>query len=61
MATETKIVVDLGTEMEEIGAASGRVPSPGLVPKTDTRVEGRVETTTEIGTGLTLDLDPLLM
>ena len=61
MATETKITVDLGTEMEEIEAAPGRVPSPGAVPKTDMRVEGRVETTTEIGTGLTLDLDLLLM
>ena len=61
MATETKITVDLGTEMEEIGAAPGRVSSPGIVPKTDIRVKDRVETTTEIGTGLTLDLDPLLM
>ena len=61
MATETKIVADVGTEMEEIVATPGRIPSPGVVPKTDMRVEGRVETTTEIGTGLTLDLDPLLM
>ena len=35
--------------MEEIEAAPGRVPSPGAVPKTDKRVEGRVEKTTEIG------------
>ena len=59
--TEIKITKGLGTEMEEIGAAPGRVSSPGAVQITGTRVEGRVEMTTGIGTGLTLDLDPLLM
>ena len=53
--------VDLGTEMEEIEAVPGRVPNPGVVPKTDMRIEGKVEITTEIGTGLSLDPDPLLM
>ena len=33
MAIETKIAVDLGTEMEEIEAVPGRVPNPGTVPK----------------------------
>ena len=61
MAIGTKITVDLGTEMEEIEAAPGRVPNPGVVPKTDMRIEGKVEITTEIGTGLRLDPDPLLM
>ena len=61
MAIGTKIMVYLGTEMEEIEAVPGRVPNPGVVPKTDMRVEGIVETTTEMGTGLSLDLDPLLM
>ena len=61
MAIGTKIMVDPGTEMEEIEAVPGSVPNPGAVPKTDTRIEGKVETTTEIGTGLSLDSDPLLM
>ena len=61
MAIGTKIAVDLGTEMEEIEAAPGRVPNLGAVPKTDMRVEGRVVTTTEIGTGLSIDLGPLLV
>ena len=61
MAIGTKIAVDLGTEMEEIEAVPGRVPNPGAVPKTDMRIEGSVEITTEIGTGLSQDPDPLLM
>ena len=61
MAIGTKIVVHLGTEMEEIEVVPGRVPNPGVVPKTDTRIEGKVEVTTEIGTGLSLDPDPLLV
>ena len=40
MAIGTKITVDLGTEMEEIEAVPGRVPNPGVVPKTDMRIEG---------------------
>ena len=56
----TKIAVDLGTEMEEIETAPGRVPNPGAVPKTDMRIEGKVGITTEIGTYLSLDPDPLL-
>ena len=58
MAIGTKIVVDLGTKMEGIEAAPGRVPNPGAVPRIDTRIEGKVETTKEMGTGLSLDLDP---
>ena len=61
MAIGIKIMVDLGIEMEGIEAAPGRVPNPGTVLKTGTRVEGRVETTIEIETGLSLDLDPLLV
>ena len=60
IAIGTKITVDLGTEMEGIEAAPGRVPNPGEVPKTDTRIEGKVGITTEMGTGLSLHLDPLL-
>ena len=61
MAIGTKIVVDLGTQMKEIEAVPGRVPNPGAVPKTDLRIEGKVGITTEIGTVLSLDPDPLLM
>ena len=32
MAIGTKIVVDLGIEMEGMEAAPGRVPNPGAVP-----------------------------
>ena len=60
IAIGTKITVDLGTEMEEIEAAPGRVLNPRVVPKTNTRIEGKVGITTEIGTGLGLDPDPLL-
>ena len=61
MVIEAKITVDLGTEIGRIGVAPGKVPNLGVVPKTDTKVEGRVEMILEIGTGLNLDLDPLLM
>ena len=60
MAIRTKITVDLGTEMGEIEAAPGRVSNPGTTPKTDTKIEGKVGITTEIGTGLSLDPDHLL-
>ena len=61
IAIGAKIMVDLGIEMEEIEAAPGKVLNPEVVHKTDTRVEGRVEITPEIGTGPSLDLDPLLV
>ena len=61
MAIRTNIAVDLGIEMGGIQAAPGRVPNLEAVPKTDMRVEARVEITSEIGTGLSLDLDSLLM
>ena len=61
MAVGTKIMVDLGTDMEEVEAVPGRVPNLGAVPKTDTRIESKVEITTEIGAGLSLDPDPLLV
>ena len=63
MVIETKIVVDLGIEIEigEIGVAPEKAPTPEAVSKTDMRIEGRVEMMSEIETGLNLDLDPLLM
>ena len=57
MAIGTKIAVGTGIEMEGTEAFPGKVSNPGMVPKTDTRIEGRVETMTEIGTGLNLDPD----
>ena len=63
MVIETKTVADPGIEIEigGIGVAPERAPNPEAVPKIDTRVDGRVEMTTEIGTGLNLDLDSLLV
>ena len=61
MAIEAKITVDLGTETEEIGVAPEKVLNVGAVPKTDTKVEDRVEMTLGLGTGSNLDLDPLLV
>ena len=61
MVIEAKIMVDLGTEIGGIGVAPGKVPNPGADPKTDTKVEGRVGTIPEVGTGLSLDQDHLLM
>ena len=61
MVIEAKIGVDLGTEIGEIGVTPEKVLNLGAVPKTDTKVEDRVEMTLGIGTGLSLDLDPLLM
>ena len=58
MAIGTKITVGPGIEMEGAEAVPGKVPNPGMVHKTDMRTEGRVETMTEIGTGLNLDPDP---
>ena len=58
MVIEIKIMVGLGTETGGIGVAPGKVPNPGADPKTDMKVEGRVGTIPEIGTGL--NLDPLL-
>ena len=63
MVIETKIVAGLGIEIEigGIGIAPGKAPNPEAVPKTDMRIEGRVEMIPDIETGLNLDLDPLLM
>ena len=61
MVIGTKIMVDLGTEMERIEAAPERVPNPGVVPKIDMRVKVRVETVIETETDLSLDLHPHLM
>ena len=63
MVIETKKVVGLRMEIEigEIGVAPEKAPTPGAVPKTDMRIEGRVEMMSEIETGLNLDLDPLLV
>ena len=41
MVIGAKIMADLGTEIEGTEAAPGRVPSPGVVPKTDPKIEGR--------------------
>ena len=51
MAIEAKIAVDLGTETGGIGVAPEKVLNPGVVPKTDMKVESRVEMTLGIGTG----------
>ena len=61
MVIEAKITVDLGTETEEIGVAPEKVVNLGAAPKTDTKVEDRVEMTLGLGTGLNLDLDLLLV
>ena len=61
MVIGAKITVDLGTEIGGIGVAPEKVPNLGAVPKTDTKVEGRVEVILEIGTDLSLDLDARLM
>ena len=60
MVIETKTATDLGIEIE-IGVAPEKAPNPEAVPKTNMKVEGRVEMILERGTGLNLDLDPLLM
>ena len=54
MVIETKIMVDLGIEVEigGIGVTPGKAPTPEAVPKTDTRIKGRVEMIPEIETGL---------
>ena len=63
MVIETRIVVDLGIEIEigGIGLAPEKAPTPEAVPTTDMRIEGRVEMLPEIETGLNLDLDCLLV
>ena len=63
MVIETKITADLGIEIEigGIGVTLEKALNPEAVPKTDTKIEGRVEMIPEIGAGLNLDLDPLLM
>ena len=43
MVTGTKIMVDLGKEIGGIEAVPGRVPNPEVVPKTDMKIEGKVE------------------
>ena len=50
MVIETKIAVDLGIEIEVIGigVATEKAPTPEAVPKTDTRIEGRVQMIPEI-------------
>ena len=61
MVIEIKITADLGIEIGGIGVAPEKAPNPEAVPKIDMRIEDRVEMIPEIGTGLNLDLDPLLM
>ena len=55
MVIEIKIMVDLGTETGGLGVVPGKVPNPGVDPKTDMIVEGRIEMIPDIGTGLNLD------
>ena len=65
MVTETRTMVDPGIEIGigEVGVAPEKVPNPEAVvdPETDTNIGGRVEMIPETGTGLTQDLDPLLV
>ena len=61
MVIEAKIMVDLGTETEEIGVAAKKVLNLGVAPKIGMKVEDRVEMILELGTDLNLDLDPLLI
>ena len=58
---EAKIVIDLGTETDEIGVAQEKVLNPEAAPKTGTKVEDRVEMIPGLRTDPNLDLDPLLM
>ena len=60
---ETRTMADQGIEIEigGIGVAPEKAPNPEAAPKIDTKTEGRVEMMPEIGTGVNLDLDPLLM
>ena len=64
MVIETRTTVDPGIEIEigGIGVAPEKVPNLEAVvdPKTDMRIEGRIEMIPQIGTGLNQDLDPLL-
>ena len=61
MVIEVKIAVDLGTKTGGIGVVPGKASNLEAVPKTDMKVEGRVEIILEIGTGPSLGLDPLLV
>ena len=65
MVTETRTVVDPGIEIGigEVGVAPEKAPNPEAVvdPETDMNIGGRVEMILETWTGLTQDLDPLLM
>ena len=63
MVIETMTTADPGIEIEigGIGVAPKKAPNPEEVPKIDTRIEGRVEMISGIGTDLNLDLEPLLM
>ena len=60
---ETKTMADPGIEIEigGIEVAPEKAPNPEAVSKIDMRIEGRVEMIPEIGTGLNLELDLLLM
>ena len=58
---EAKIMVDLGTETEEIEVAPEKVLNLGVVHKTGTKVEDGVEMIPGLGTDPNLDLDPYLM
>ena len=58
---EAKIMVDQGSETEEIGVAPEKVLNTEAAPKTGMKVEDGVEMIPVLGTDPNLDLDPLLM
>ena len=62
IVTEFRTTTDPGIEIGGIGVAPEKVPNLEAVvgPKTDMKIEGRVEMIPETGTGLNQDLDPLL-
>ena len=60
MVIEAKIMVDLGTEIEEIGVAPEKVLNLEAALKTGTKVEDRVKMIPGLGTDPNVDLDSLV-
>ena len=61
MVIGAKIMIDLGTETEEIGVAPEKVLNLEAAPKTGMKAEDRVEMIPGLGTNPNLDLDLLLV
>ena len=61
MITEIMIGVEIEIEIGGTEAVPEKAPASEEVPKTDMKIEGRVGIILEIETGLSLDLDPLLI